>query len=83
MCEVYSLGTHSPSSFESVFAETLSVPVWGRGVYFLANRETFLDLRSELSLNALPVTTIDFFRTRTIIVQILPNQIFGFSQAVV
>ena len=36
-------------------------PVRGHGVCSQINRETLLELRSELRLDALPVTTIDFF----------------------
>jgi len=35
-------------------------PVRGRGVCSLVNKETLLELRSKLRLDALPVTTIEF-----------------------
>jgi len=38
----------------------LLLPVRGRGACSLVNRETLLELRSELRSDALPVTTIDF-----------------------
>ena len=44
---------------------TLLIPVRGCGVFSLVNRETLLELRSELRSDALPVTTIYFPDIRT------------------
>jgi len=44
---------------------TLFTLVRGRGVYFLVNREIWLELRSESRSDALPATTIDYFGIRT------------------
>ena len=43
----------------------LLIPVRGRLVCSLVDRETLLGLMSELRSNALPATTIDFSRIRT------------------
>jgi len=43
----------------------LLIPVRGRVVCPLINKETLLGLMSELRSNALPATTIDFSRIRT------------------
>jgi len=45
----------------SLYSTSL-IPVRGRGVCSLVNRETLLELRSELRSDALTATTIDFSR---------------------
>jgi len=44
---------------------TFLIPVGGRGVCFLVNRETLLELRSKLRLTSLPASTINSSRVRT------------------
>jgi len=39
---------------------TSDIPCTGRGVYYLVNRETLLELRSKLRSDALPITILTF-----------------------
>jgi len=51
--------------FFSLYSHIVNPCIRGHGACSLVNRETLLELRNELRLDALPVTTIDCSGIRT------------------